>query len=43
MQESIESIGEFVVPRGEAAELLEAIEKSLDEVSCLGMSKGSIA
>lgn len=34
MQESIESIGEFVVSRGEAAELLEAIEKSLDEVSC---------
>lgn len=35
MQERIESIGEFVVSRGEAAELLETVEESLDEVSCL--------
>ena len=35
MQEGIESIGEFVVSRGEAAELLETVEESLDEVSRL--------
>ena len=35
MQERIESIGEFVVSRGEAAELLETVEKSLDEVARL--------
>ena len=35
MQEGIETIGEFVVSRGEAAELFEAIEKSLDEVARL--------
>ncbi len=35
MQEGIESIGEFVVSRGEATELLKAIEESLDEVARL--------
>ena len=35
MQESIESIGKFVVSRGNATELLEAIEESLDKVSGL--------
>lgn len=35
MQEGVESIGEFVVSRGEAAELFEAIEESLDEVARL--------
>lgn len=35
MQEGIESSGEFVVSRGEASELFEAIEASLDEVACL--------
>ena len=33
MQEGIESIGEFVVSRGEATELFEMNEKSLDEIS----------
>ena len=33
MQEGIESIGEFVVSRGEATELIEMNEKSLDEIS----------
>ena len=35
MQEGIESIGKFVVSRGEAAELFEAVEESLDEISRL--------
>ena len=35
MQEGIESIGEFVVSGCDAAELLETIEKSLDEISRL--------
>jgi len=35
MQEGVESIGEFVVSRGEAAELFETIEESLDEISRL--------
>lgn len=35
MREGIETIGEFVVSRSEAAELFEAIEESLDEVECL--------
>ena len=33
MQEGIESIGEFVVSRGEATELFETTEESLDEIS----------
>lgn len=35
MQEGIESIGEFVVSRGEAGELLKTVEESLDEVARL--------
>lgn len=35
MQEGVESIGKFVVSGCDTAELLEAIEESLDEVSCL--------
>jgi len=35
MQEGVESIGKFVVSGCDAAELLETIEESLDEVSCL--------
>ena len=35
MQEGIEPIGKFVVSGCDTAELLEAIEESLDEVSCL--------
>ncbi len=35
MQEGVESIGEFVISRGEAAELFETIEESLDEISRL--------
>jgi len=35
MQEGVESIGEFVVSRGDATKLLEAIEESLDEISRL--------
>ena len=35
MREGVESIGEFVLSRGEAAELFEAIEESLDEISRL--------
>ena len=35
MQEGVESIGKFVVSGCDTSELLEAIEESLDEVSCL--------
>lgn len=35
MQESVEAMGQFIVPRGEAAKLLQSIEESLDEVSRL--------
>lgn len=35
MQEGIESAGKFVVSGCDTLELLEAIEESLDEVSCL--------
>jgi hypothetical protein len=35
MQEGVESAGKFVVSGCDTAELLEAIEESLDEVSCL--------
>jgi hypothetical protein len=35
MQEGVELTGELVVPRGEATELLEAIDESLDKVSRL--------
>lgn len=35
MQEGVESIGKFVVSGCDTAKLLEAIEESLDEVSCL--------
>ena len=35
MQKGVESVGEFVVSGCDAAELLEAIEKSFDEVSRL--------
>ena len=35
MQKGVESICKFVVPGCDTAELLETIEESLDEVSCL--------
>jgi hypothetical protein len=35
MQEGIESIGGFVVSGCDTSKLLEAIEESIDEVSCL--------
>jgi len=35
MQEGVESIGKFLVSGCDTAELFEAIEESLDEVSCL--------
>lgn len=35
MQKGVESAGKFVVSGRDASELLEAIEESLDEVSCL--------
>ncbi len=35
MQECIKSIGEFVISRDEAAEVLEPVEESLDEVARL--------
>ncbi len=35
MQDGIESIGEFVISRGDTAELLEPIEEALNEVACL--------
>lgn len=35
MQEGVETVGKFVVSSCDTAELLEAIEESLDQVSCL--------
>ena len=33
MQKGLEATSQFIVPRGEAAKLLESIEESIDQVS----------